>query len=145
MNMNSQEFLSAMGIQQWQTKSTLPGAKETDSLQIFRLFTENKAHVGYLLFDTNSTLISVDAAEISRLTQAMLAAIKVQAEKIDIALSSLSAERVMIFGKALAEKIAALAILNNIAIVTHHPAELLRQPSLKRQAWLDLQKFMQLK
>lgn len=133
-----------MGVQSWRAKAPLIGAKKSSLAAIFQLLNEQGQQVGYLLFATQLSSLAERAAEIRQLSNAMLTAIKLKAQPENkLVLADLAKQKILIFGKDLAKNLASEINLEH-AVAIYHPAELLQNPGLKREAWQGLQNFLKL-
>ena len=125
-----------MGIQTWKARRATPGAKSNLCYQTFQLSRDTKP-VGSLLFDKQLSR-EAETSKIESLLNAMLAAIGLMHSPAE---SFNKEQPVLIMGKELVQLISPAELVNVNFTVTHHPAELLQNPQLKRAAWQDLQAF----
>jgi hypothetical protein len=151
INMNWQTvhpYLNAMGIPGWQLRHNLP-------YHCYALQDNQNRVRGGLLLDESVDTSNVHH-EIPPLLTAMLHAIQIR--PVLPATLNASFTLYLVMGEALAQFVlqssASLSELRGQVhfvttqqipvIATYHPADLLRQPANKRQAWLDLQQAARL-
>lgn len=135
--MKTAQFLSAIGIEIWQARTAIPGAKERLSYATYVL--SDGQIRGYFLLD-NIYDVSLQNL-VLRFLQEYFAAVNLKFEPAEISLEEISAYKILLLGHALAEKLLPQnPMLKNI-IVSYHPQQLIEQPLLKRQAWDHLLQF----
>lgn len=144
--MNSQQYLTAMGISVWQSRRTVSGAKMLMQFQTLQLSSATQTCFGYLLLDTSFDFPNETA--VFRLLTAMMQAVNLKYSKVTMPENLLTAaNKILIMGHTLAEVLLNSSKKNtmessSLIMSTWHPADLLAQPQQKRQAWADLQHWM---
>ncbi len=141
------DYLEQIGITQWRSIYTLPGAR---CILEFETYALRRVADNQLLGQLDLQVLSTTAASeqaIKNLLTAMLAAVGCQYEPMPPALPEDSLRVLMglpLIQRTLntIEEIDALRANNphpNNLWVTYHPADLLTNPANKRKAWNDLQ------
>lgn len=134
-------YLTLMGIENWVSRSPLPGAKPTADYDVFQLLEQNKG-VALLLLDKRKW--QGNEAKANELLDAMLAAIGLKRSTVT---ADTDVKRYLIMGLALAKELVPdfngplMETEKGAFAATFHPADLLAQPQQKRQAWVDLQQI----
>jgi hypothetical protein len=144
-------YLPAMGISLWQLRTSLANSRQALIYQCYALCDDQGIKRGGLLVDTSVNVAGYQE-KIESLLDAMLQAIHVRRCLLSH-VSEYPFGMYLVMGETLAQSIlqscAPIAELRGQVqyvtdqripvIATYHPLDLLRQPTNKRNAWLDLQ------